>query len=390
MCITSIGPTRTHTYIYKQANDKSCSDEEWNRLGSHLALLTSKYQELSSDRITIPQVPLKTFEQLLATIAVESKKYDEANITTVSTGHNNYTYNAMSLDFNLESIQKQIGKTNINIDKTIPDKDKLNMFESLFDCGLMGCYYGSYLTCGSIIQVLKNNFGSFKYNLNPKYLSIESRTNLVCIQFILKNVKLLHTYLNSNEYQHDLESFFRQYKHKCCDDSEYFSDNINDNDNKDDNSNNNDSNNDGDSNDDSSVTNQVIDVLRNLLFQVGIVCYLFESIDGNNERKRNRIEKGDTNTSFYLSYSSMESGALGSMYRQKRAMVHRAYDVNMNIVYHNIRKYCDWRLIDTTIVWNDVSLYHLFTRLEMKKLLKQLFIYGSGDWSIMKDMSGQV
>ena len=427
-----------------------------------MALLTSKYQELSNDRITIPQVPLKTFEQLLTTIAVESTKDDtntEPNTTVTSSINNTDDININNINNSITTnsipnittsgnhdddddknayekqewkkcFVKHITRMSDNIDMKIDRSDRFDIFEALFESGLIGSYYTPYLTCTSIINVLKNSFGSFKYNINTNVLSIQSQVNLTCIYCILDNynIDILERQLNtavSTSSGQNLENYFRTYASKCNlpeshyfihDDADTYTDadadeskthvhittntdantntdintntntnvNINTNKNICINTNNNNNNN---NNVKFRLTGDgLMDVLRNLLFQIGVVCYIFDVVDCENERIRYR-----NNTK--LDWRGSQENALagqGSTYCQRQQRIRDASNMDRLRVFSKIQNYCDLGLIDTTIQWNGISLYHLFTKLKLETFLRGLLVYGSGDWSCMKNSTGQV
>ena len=94
-------------------------------------------------------------------------------------------------------------------------------------------------------------------------------------------------------------------------------------------------------------------MLRNLLFQVGIVCQIIRYVV---------FAKSDDTT-------------------RKQ---------NANDIFNMVHKYLKLEIIDTTIENYHVSLYHIMTQNRKQELLKLLLIYTDVDWSIMKDVTGQV
>lgn len=270
--------------------------------------------------------------------------------------------------------QQQIKTMSVRIETKLGEKERLEIFDALFESGLMGSYYAPYLASGAIINVLQNSFGSFKYKIDPNHLSLQSRTNLNWIKFVLANIPLLKRNMTTPS-EHpssnhiDLESYFRNYQHRYN------------------------NNNFHDKNNDTITTttkidrnkmNDLMNVLRNLMFQVGIICRIFQIIDDNNERASyiaNRVKTG-------MNDQNIKRG--GSSYSKRRIDIHMQKHTTDRDIYQMLQKYLDLQFIDITIHRNDISLYHLFTMQKKVDLMRLLLVYGDGDWSIMKDACGQV
>ena len=255
--------------------------------------------------------------------------------SVVQINDNNNKYNNNN-DYNIYRYNHLMSKMNTTIETSISSTERWKVFSSLFEQGTTGVYCNSYMTANSFVNILKTCFGSYKYNINNNELPLQSQFNLKCVKFILNNSKILQQAIESLEQKQwqkkksSLVKYFSNYKHKCYDSNNYFGGYPNDN----------------------NISSIMIDMLRNLLFQAGIVCRIIR----------------------YLTLKV-----------DPRIQV--AYDIK---VFNVVGRYLELGLIDTTIENYHVSLYHVMTQYRKHNLLKLLLIYIDQDWSLMKDGTGQV
>ena len=253
-------------------------------------------------------------------------------------------------DYNniINNYKDLISNMNTAIEKSIEYQLVEQIFIMLFGHGTTGVYYNSYTTANSFINILKTCFASYKYNINNNQLPLQSEFNLKCVKFILNNSTLLQQAIESvickknRKLDADfLTRYFCYYEHKY---------NINNNNNN--NNNNNEKN-------ELNYNYIIIDMLRNLLFQIGIVCQIIRYV---------AFPKG--------CHIVTENGT--TRY------------ANDSDVFAMIYDYCNQGLIDTTIEICHVSLYHIMTQNRKIDSLKFLLTRIDMDWSLIKDGSDQV
>ena len=321
---------------------------------------------------TAVEIPkLTTFEQLLETIDDETKdnknntnnnKNKDCSVTTSNTykkmntnsDHKENDDNKRdNSDVSIKTIQDYIGKMNESIEKCLIDERK-KIFCALFDSGLMGFYYDKYLMGNSIVKLLKNCFLCHGSVTRNELLSVQSEINLKCVQLVLDNKDVLFGLLSDllTTKEHDLEKYLEEYQHRCKDKSKYFNSSIGINTTED------------------EFGYVIFDVLRNLLFQVGVICFIIQSIDDKNENER---------------YGKNES-----CYQKRRKILHRTEPQDIGNIYQIFEKCLHLHLVDPIILVNDVSLYHVFAKYNNIDFLKTLLFYVDVDWSIVKDGKKQV
>ena len=236
----------------------------------------------------------------------------------------NSDYNAINNNY-----KDLISKMNTVIEKSISFTKRQKVFQVLFTHLAMGVYSNLYMATNSFVNILKTHFGSYKYNINNNELSLQSQLNLKCVTLIVNNSKTLQQAIESvicQEKEKEKEKsqldadylikYFSNYTHKC--------DNNNEN---------------------NELNFIIIDMLRNLLFQVGIVCQI-------------------------IRYSAAVT--------------------NDSDVFSMLDRYLYLGLMDTTIENYGVSLYHVMAQHRRRDFLKLFLMYTDQNWSLMKDASGQV
>ena len=390
----------------------------------------------------------------------QESKTDNYNSNNNNNNDNNNNFNNDgSHDINIESIQEFIARMNVNIEDNILSKEKQDIFVALFESGLIECCYTPYFSYNSIVQLLKNHFSGNDLN-GEKYdksrLSLQSEINLKCAQFILDNVDILKTCIanvlepnsstninvnenvngnknrnknkNSNESKkvqsrsrsnsrskskkrpekeknkrprdnykwkkENLEYYFINYRHKCKISNDYMKKY---------------------NYESFDVSIQIMDILRNLLFQIGIICRLKQICDIYNiantvytnprlmnsnydynsrererhrdrerHRERDRVRKLNILNPTSSHYTARRQAVISD------AIFNRIDPNNKKNVAINFQLWLDLGLIDPSIQINGISLYHLFVSQERNDLLEMLFDYGNGDWSLYKDNNNQV
>ena len=321
--------SHTTLALYLQIQGAPLNNDEWNN--------TTRFDKCNTNNTATNESnnnndhdQLATFEQLLTNVDGR----DEIKINDHK--HNNY---------NNTNYNDLISKMNATIETSISLSERQQVFQVLFKHGTMGVYYNSYMATSSFVNILQTCFGSYKYNINNNELPLQSELNLKCVKLIVNNSKILQQAIESVIYKNKekeksqldadyLIKFFSNYQHKC-------------------------NNNNNNNNEKNELNFIIIDMLRNLLFQVAIVCQI-------------------------IRYVAFPEGCRVQIdYDRKR-------QPNDNDTFEMVYRYLKLKIIDTTIEYYDVSLYHLMTQNRKKEMLKLLLIYTDMDWSIMKDVTGQV
>ena len=303
------------------------------------------------------------------------------NTNTVSNNNNNNNNNNngyisgvgndYSFNFDLRTLRDYVELINMNIEMKTDLQYRHAIFSSLFEgCGIGSApslhYKDYYIVHNNIIKLLETNFWGIKRmssnasvldrNMLEKGLSKYNQMNLHCVQFVLKHRIKLQRYIRSilrgsssgarrdyreniNPHNYTLSQFFQHYIHQCKNKNDYFTTNgdyfhggvgiyINR----------------------KYVDIQLIDLLRNLLFQMGTVYN-------------------------FIAYTKISRPVP---------------DENSKSMVKLISKLLYLKLVDTSIQANGITLYHYFVYQKQTDYLKCLLKAGQCDWSILKDGNNQV